>query len=428
MRTSLRAQAVVLLAVLAGAACTEEPLSPSERGSAPGTSVETREVMVAADAFDEWRDTTYAGYAIPVDASFRLAARTPTFEARILARFPGLPDSVTLDGAQTAVDSFAGGELQMVLDTATSRVPETPVTLRLFALERGFDTEEANWTQADSVNGWSTPGGDLGAELGSLTLEGVSDSVLADTLRLSLPAATDSVLRAWREGEGEPGSALLVEGVEGSDVRLEIRSLRLAADAAIAGEDTTIRVVDGGAIGFVPSTFIYDPPPSDPGTDLRIGGLPAHRLYFVFEPPDSAEGISLRGGTINRAEFVFPSRDPPPAPYGIGGEVRISAFELATDPFVTGPKTPVGAVRSGDLFFDPTGGGDDADLRIPVTALVRNWAAAPPDSLGAFRLGVALRPDAQSFGHWDFESAESASGRQPFLRLLVTPPASFDVP
>lgn len=427
MRTSLRAQAVLLLAVLAWAACTEEPFSPSERGSAPGASVETREVTVPADAFDVWRDTTYTGYAIPVDASFRLVGLTPGFESRVLARFPDLPDSVSFDGAQTAVDSFPGGELQVVLDTARSRVPGTPVTIRLYALERAFDTEEATWTQADSVNSWSTPGGDLGTELGSLTLEGASDSVLADTLRIPLPAGTDSVLRAWRESEGEPGSALLVEGVEGSDVRLQIRSFRLAAEAALAGEDTTIRVLDGGAVGLVPSTFIYDPPPSDAGTNLRLGGLPAHRFYFVFEPPDSAEGVSLRGGTINRAEFVFPSRAPPPEPYRFAGEVRVGAFELTTDPFVAGPKTPVGAVRTGDIFFDPTGG-EDPDFRLPVTALIRTWAAAPPDSLGAFRLGVALRPDAQAFGHWDLGSVESSSGRRPFLRLLVTPPASFDVP
>jgi hypothetical protein len=428
VRTFLRAQLVVLLAILAGAACTEEPFSPSDRDSAPGSSAETREITVAVEQFDEWRDTTYVGYALPVDATFRVAARSDSLEARVLARFPGLPDSVSFDGSEEEVDSFPGGELQIVLDENRSRVPDTPFTLRFVTLERSFDVEDATWAEADAGESWTTPGGDLGVELGSLTLEAPSDSAIGDTIRVPLEAPTDSVLRAWRESEGEPGSALLVESSEGADVRLRLVSLRLSADAAIAGEDTTVRVTEGGVIGAVPSTFVYDPPPDDPGTDLRLGGLPAHRFYFVFEPPDSADGISLRGGTINRAELVFPSAGPPPAAYRLDGEMRIGAFELASDPFVGGPKTPVGAVRTADLFFDPTEGEDGVQLRLPVTALIQSWAATPADSVEAFRLGLAPRPDAASFGHWDFGSIDSDPLRRPFLRVLVTPSTSFDVP
>lgn len=428
VRSSLRAQLVVLLAILAGAACTEEPFSPSDRDSAPGTSAETREVTVAVDQFDEWRDTTYVGYALPVDASFSVAARSDNFEARVLARFPDLPDSVSFEDAEEEVDAFPGGELQIVLNEGRSRVPDTPFTLRFVTLERSFDVEDATWAEAEAGESWATPGGDFGVELGSLTLDAPSDSTIGDTIRVPLGAATDSVLRAWRENAGEPGSALLVESSEGADVRLQLASFRLSADAAIAGQDTTVRVTEGGAIGTVPSTFVYDPLPSDPGTDLRLGGLPAHRIYFVFEPPDSADGISLRGGTINRAELVFPSAGIPPAAHRLNGEMRIGAFDLASDPFVGGPKTPVGAVRTADLFFDPTEGEDGVRLRLPVTALMQSWAATPADSVEAFRLGLGPRPDAASFGHWDFGSIESDPLRRPFLRVLVTPSTSFDVP
>ncbi|MFW6010361.1 MAG: hypothetical protein ACOC9H_00440 [Gemmatimonadota bacterium] len=413
VRICLRAQLVVLLAILAGAACTEEPFSPSDRDSAPGTSAETREVTVPVEEFDEWRDTTYVGYALPVDASFSVAARSDSFDARVLARFPDLPDTVSFEDAEEEVNAFPGGELQIVLDEEQSRIPEIPFTLRFVTLERSFDVEDATWVEAEDGDPWSTPGGDLGVELGSLTLDAPSDSVIGDTIRIPLGAATDSVLRAWRESEGEPGSALLVESAEGADVRLQLVSLRLSADAAVAGEDTTVRVTDGGAIGAVPSTFIYDPPPADPGTDLRLGGLPAHRIYFVFEPPDSADGISLRGGTINRAELVFPSAGLPPAAYRMNGEMRIGAFELAIDPFVGGPKTPVGAVRTSDLSFDPTEGEDGVQLRLPVTALVQSWAASPADSVDAFWLGLGPRPDAASFGHWDFGSIDSDSLQRP---------------
>lgn len=426
VRAFLRAQLVVPLALLAGAACTEKPFSPSEPDSAPGASAETREVAVSLEQFKEWRDTTYAGYALPVDATFRLAARAGSFEARVLARFPGLPDSVFIDGSNAAVDSFPGGEVQVVLDTARSRIPETPFALRFLALERSFDSEDATWADADSEQSWTSPGGDLGVELGTLTLEDPSDSLLADTLRIPLSAGTDSVLRAWRENEGEPGSALLVEGSEEADIRLHLVSLRLAPDATIADQDTTIRLTEGGVVGSVPSTFVYDPARSDPGTHLRLGGLPAHRFYFVFEPPDSAGGISLRDGTINHAELVFPSETPPPAAYRLDGEAQIAGLELASDPLVTGPKTPVGAVQASDLSFDPAEGNGASELRLPVTALIQRWAAAPPDSVGPFQLGLAVRPDAAFFGHWNFGSAESDPLRRPFLRLLVTPSASFD--
>lgn len=414
----------LLAAATAALACTEDPITgpPGEGVDEPS---ETVEVTLTADEFPLWRDTTYTGFAIPTDATFLIVADEDDFSARALLRYTGVPDSVTIDSVPLAIEEYRDAELRFVLDTAASAIPAGNFTLRLRGLARGYDHEEVTWEEAAAGDPWATPGGDLTGELATLDLTQPSDSFLPDTLVVSLEGVADSLLSDWAALEGGAGAALLVEG-DGS--RLRLRDATLRFEALPAGRDSTVTVNLFPFIDTSPLTFIYDPPQPPVGAGLRLGGLPANRAYLEFLPPDTVDGVALRGGTINRAELVFPPLPPPASPFALRLSTGAVGIGLAGDPFETGPKTPVGGQLPGGVrTLEPDSLTAGRQLRFDFTTLMERWAAAP-DSFGTFTLGVRFQPDAQSVGFWEFGSVEAEPGLRPFVRLVVTPPTEFDVP
>jgi hypothetical protein len=421
---------LVPAAALAAGACTEDALTgPGPEGD---EGAETVELVVSAGEMDQWRDTTFSGFALPLDAGFLLAAdpqdSATDLRARSLLKYRTVPDSVVIDSVNVAIDSFVSAELRLSLDTARSRVPDPGVRLRLFGLARPFTATEVTWEEAAEGEAWSSPGGDLGRELGSLDLEGVPDSVLADTLVVPVQGegVADSLLSSWQQANGDNGAALLVEG-PGARLRFDRADLRLRARPV--DRDTTVELTVLAVLGNDRSTFIHDPPQPPVGDGLRLGGLPAHRAYMTFVPPDTVNGLRLLGATINRAELVFRPAAAPDPPFALDQQVSTDAMELISDPFDLGVKTPIGPSLSSQTsaILTPDSLAAGQDFRIAFTGLMRRWAAAP-DSFGVFRLGLRLRPDDQTLNFWEFGSVESAPDRRPFLRLVVTPPSDFDLP
>lgn len=431
-----RLTALSAAALLGGAAllagCTEESLTGTDPGDAPGPSPETVEVTLDPSQMS-WRDTTFTGYAVPSDGQFMVVAGGGAgaggLQARSLVRFIGLPDSVAVnDSVTAAIDSFSNASVRLVVDTLESSVPASGITLRAFPLTRSYLVDEATWDRAKVGEPWTTPGGDFGPEIGSLTLADPADSVLADTVAIPLGASTDSIVTAWRDQDGEAGAAVLVDE---ADARLTLTRMILRFDVHPAGHDTTFTGSVGGLTSLVTSTFIYQPDQPSAGTDLRLGGLPASRFYFTFEPPDTAGGVPLKGSTINRAELVFRPLPPPASPFRLGEGVVTSLRLLEQDPFQVGPKTPIGrslALRD-TVRIRPDSLAAGRPFRLALdTALMRRWSTAPADSFDVFRLTARLQPDPQAFGFWEFGSAESPAAQRPSLRMLVTPPADFEAP
>ena len=424
-----RALIAGLLAAAASApACTEDALTgpgPSGDGAA-----ETVEVTISPDEFALWRDTTYSSFALPLDADFLVAADpqdSTELHARALLRYEIVPDSVEIDSVDVAIDSFVSAELRLALDTARSRVPDPGVRLRLFGLARPYTPTEVTWEQAADGEPWSSPGGDLAGELGSLDLQGAADSVLAETLALPIREdAVDSLLAAWRDGDGGAGAALLVEG-PGARLRLIQADLRF--EVRPEGRDTTVARTAVTFLAGGPSTFVHDPPLPPTGTDLRLGGLPSSRAYLSFVPPDSADGVGLRGATINRADLLFRPTAPPSPPFRLDFPVSMDAMELIADPFELGARTPIGPSLTTQVTtaVDPDSLAEGRPLRVEITPQMGEWAAKP-DSFGVFRLGLRLRPDGQTVNFWEFGSGASAPEVRPVLRLIVTPPSGFDLP
>lgn len=398
--------------------CTERPLTEVDPESVPGPAVETREVLFPAEELPEWRDTSLAGFALPGDAGFFVLATETEFRSRIVGRFLNLPDSLIppQDSVRVAVESFQDVSVRVRMDLE-SVFPPFPFRLRLFALARGFDGFGVSWAEAAPGEPWMAPGGDLGVELGSAVVEEATDTVAVEATGVN----PDSLLKAWRSADGEPGFLLLVDE-PGAGIRVTEILLRFRAEL----EDGR----DSGPRNFIPqfTRFIFDPPQPEPGAGLRAGGLPAWRIYLVFTPPSTVGEIPLRGSTVNLAELVFHPLAPPPDVFVPDRPLAVRGVELLGDPFQQGAKTPVGSPVALFVPLDPDSLAAGRPLRVDVTRLLAEQAASggPPARIS---FGVRADPDAQGFGFWEFGSVEHPDpGLRPELRIIVSPPPLFQVP
>lgn len=424
-RSVPRLLGALALAAAAAWACTQDPLTGPGPEEGDGDAAETVEISLGPGQMASWRDTTLTGFALASDAGFVVLGDRDDFVSRGLLRYPSFPDSVEIDEETLAVEEFLDGSIRVVADSTRSVVPSGAVTLRAFTLGRAFEPEEATWDRAADGQPWDSAGGELDRQIGSVELADGDGEVFGDTVEIPLDAPTDSLLQAWQASDGQPGVALLMEGEDG---HVTLASAFLEFDVRPSGRDTTVTFQAGTALAAVPSTSIHDPPTPPVGTSLRVGGLPAARFYTAFRPPDEVDGVRLVGGTINRAEIVFPPASAPAAPFALTGPVTASGVRLDADPFELGARTPIGdTLSTGTVTLDPDSLAAGRPIRFAFTDLLRRWSSAP-DSAGELRIGVRLRPDAQTFAFWEFGSEASPADVRPFLRVVVTPASDFDGP
>jgi hypothetical protein len=413
---------LLLILVGASAGCTEDPIVATDAESAPGFSTPTLEVYLESGELG-WRDTTYWGFALPSTAGFTLIAATPDLRSRPLGRFSTIPDSLFVDTARVAIDSFTTAAFRLTIDTAQSSLPTEGVELEAWSLARSFDADEATWLQAREEEAWSTPGGDLDVLLGadSFSFEADSTGATPGEALIEIDVDVDSLLTAWRDSEGEPGFAILINGPEGV-----IRASRMAlvAEAVPEGGDSALSVVRGA----LPETFIFDPPTPAPTTRLRLAGMPAARYYLDFQLPDSIGPIALRGSTVNRATIEFRPTAAPPEPFDLNADISAQAVRLLADPFVYGEKTPIGTPLGNLELLWPDSLASGNTMQYDITSYVRLWSLSSPDSLPVLRVGIVPVPENGQFGYWEFFSAEDAPGLRPVVHLLVTPNPSFLLP
>lgn len=414
--------ALLVLSAAAAAGCTEDPLTGPgpEEGEEPGA--ETVELMIRPSQMARWRDTTFSGFAVPSDARFLSMIDEQDLQSRVLLRYL-VPDSVQVDSDTLAIEAYRNGRIRLLLDDDRTTFAEDGVAVRLFALGRRFTAAEATWQQAAEGEPWSSPGGDFDREVGRLELTQPADSAVGDTLDVPLGSVTDSLLTAWSDSDGQPGLAGVVEG---QGTRLRMTEAILAFDVKPVDRDTLVSAAIANLANDLPSTFIFDPPVPAAGRPLRVGGFPASRFYVSFRPPNEVDGTSLPGGTVNRAELVFVPAPAPSAPFALGRPADAATVELLADPFELGPRTPIGGVRQ-TTTLRPDSLAAGQELRFRFTDILSRWASNP-DSAGNLRLGVMLRPDAQSMEFWEFGSEASEQELQPFLRVVLTPSSGFDVP
>lgn len=411
---------VGLLALCAGG-CTE-PITAVDAESAPGYSTPTLEFVLEASDLPSWRDTTYWGFGTAGSAVFEILSNQEDLAARPLGRFSTVPDSLFVDTARVAIDSFSSAAVRFTIDTLYSDFPPDEMEIAVWSLGRSFDAQEATWTLARDGEPWTTPGGDLDVRLGVDTVSfGRVEGIRPDTVLVELDVAADSLLKAWREADGEPGIIVVASGSRG---QLRTENLALVADAVPEGIDTVVNFVRGAA----PNTFIFDPPAPAPTTRLRLAGVPSARYYMTFELPDSIGPHELRGATINRATLEFRPTSAPPEPFRLEANIFAQAVRLGADPFEFGEKTPIGAALGAQLPLRPDSLAEGITMQFDITALVRLWSQTPLDSVPDLAVGVIPVPESQQFGYWEFFSARDVRGLQPVVHLLFTPNPSFLFP
>jgi hypothetical protein len=417
--------AIVLAAGLSAlaTACTERAVLEVDSETAPGQATPTTEIEIPVQGMISWRDTTYSGYALPSSSSYRLLTDSNEFQSRLLARFESIPDSIYVGTAiGQPIESYANGRFRLIVDTATSLIPQSGLELEVFALTRDYEERYATWSSAADDEPWTEPGGDLGERLGSLRIDAPFDSTASDTLFIPFEVSTDSLLSSWATSDGEPGLAIRTTGA-GSSV--DVRSLVVSFEVKPVGQDSLIPTarLPGGY------TVIFDPETPRPGQESRIGGLPASRIYVDFELPETWDGLQLKGSTINTASLVFRPLAPPPIPFRLEDPVEVVSYQLLADPFEVGPKTPIGRLLGPLVLLDPDElVEDDAELQLSITPLVLIWSFAPEDSLQVLRIGVQVSPEGRDLGFWEFGSAEDMESLRPSVRMIVTPRVPFRLP
>ena len=397
------------LPVLLGA-CAEDPLSLGSE-KVPGAGVETRDVTIPVSELSTWRDTTLTGFARPSSAPFVYLSAAEDVSSRGLARF-NVPDTIRTFVDTLPVATFEEVEFVLRLDTIRSEFTDFPVTVKLVELGERFEPHDATWREAAAGVPWTEPGGSLGVEIASAVLEEISDSLL-----MTPAVAEDSLMKAWQRDDGGNGFALVLDG---PGTKLRVPQMVLRYDPTLVGRSLPVPQSQS----WEDHTFILDPPPPPTGTELRIGGLPAARIYFEFVPPGIFGEAELVGATVSQAEVILQPLAAPD-PYAAERMIEARKMTLFGDPFETGEKTPVG---SGDLVtttLDPARLGEGEPVRLDITLLL---ARAVQDSLRHIRIGFRADPDAQALGYWEFGSAESPPEIQPKIRIVFSSAPRFTVP
>ncbi|MYA32384.1 MAG: hypothetical protein F4164_11540 [Gemmatimonadales bacterium] len=405
----LAALVATVLPVLLGA-CAEDPLSLGSE-KAPGAGVETRDVTISVSELSTWRDTTLTGFARPSTARFVYVSAGADASSRGLARF-NVPDTIRTFVDTLPVAKFEEVAFELRFDTARSEFTDFPITVKLVELGERFEPHRATWQEAAAGVPWTEPGGSLGVEIASAVLEAATD-----TLVMTPTVAEDSLMKAWQREDGGNGLAIVLEG---PDASLRITQMVLRYDPTLVGRTLPVPQFQF----WDDHAFILDPPQPPAGTELRLGGLPASRIYFEFVPPRLVGEAELEGATVSQAEVIL---HPLTAPERWAAERTIEArkVSLLGDPFEIGEKTPIG---SGDLTtttLDPERLREGEPVRLDITFLM---ARAVRDSLKRIRLGFRADPDAQALGYWEFGSAESPSALRPQIRIVFSSAPDFTVP
>ncbi len=411
---------VALALVVAG--CTERALLEVDSDTAPGQQTPTEEIEIPIEGLLSWRDTTYSGFVLPASSNYRVVVDSVDEQARLLARIETVPDSIDTPTGREAIEGYANGRFRLIIDTAFSHIPTLGMELEIYTLTRRYEQQRATWSLADTDIPWSTPGGDLGERIASLRIDAPFDSTVSDTVFVPFVASTDSVLSAWQTTSGEPGFAI---SGSGETAFVQVSSIALIFDVKPENQDTLIAVARSPA----GSTVIFAPETPDPGQTSRLAGLPSSRIYLDFELPDTWQGLQLKGSTINAASLVFRPGPPAPIPFLLEFPLEITSFLLLADPFVFGPKTPIGPTLGPNVLLDPdTITEDGEELVLSITGLVLAWSLSSADSLTVLRVGLQALPEGRDPGFWRFGSAEDAPELRPFVRLLVTPRVPFTAP
>lgn len=404
----------------------------------PQGSVQTYELVLDGSSFLS-ADTSLTGYTIPNNANYLILARTfgGIVNSNVLARFVQTPPSIQVaDSAGTirtdTLPIFFAGRVVLRVDT-TAVASGGPVTFELYRTAESFDVSSASWTLRVDTGGvqvpWQQPGGTRGPKVSTATWTPGVDSVVF--------AVDSATVKAWSDTSNVARGALIVATTPNS--RLRARGIGFNVQARSKIRRDTVVTVTTGNLG---STFIYDPLPPRPTSDLRVGGQPSWRSYFQFRDnldslsvpcPNAANcKVLLKNATINYAALLLQPL-PTLAAYSPEDSIIVGAYSVFPNTTVPIGRSPLGTVvGSTRSSLKPAQfiGATQPRVEVPITGFISTLAGARDSTTvntTARPTSIALlaSPEGSTFGFGTFASRRAGPALAPKLRLIVT--VAFEV-
>ena len=372
----------------------------------------------------------WGGYGQPYQLSKGIIARgfEGSLDARVLNSWFPYPVAASVRDSTGSIrpDSlltFVGGKIIARFDTLTS-VLDGPVTLSIGALPRDWDFRSAAWDVAvDSVGDrqlWMEEGAGPVTPLGTT----VWDPAAGDSAIFEIDSAGVAL---WADTADAAKGARFDVVTEG--VRLDLKNVSyLLSTRPSIHQDTIVELT----VGSQSRTFIYQPVPEPPESEIIVGGVPAWRSVFTMNMPKDLTGpaelcelvecpLTLTPESLISAQLILTTKAPPPAFQPT--ESLLLDVRPVLEPSRL-PKSPLGSSLVGvsGVLLPPEDFGENAgtEIEIPVGPYVEGLIAQNagfevevPPTLALLSLFEPL-----SLYFAAFEGPDSPNG--PKLRLILT--------
>lgn len=383
----------------------------------PQPSGQVRDTTFIAIALD----TSIAGFpSVGLEQVLYIASMTDTLQTRGVVRFDGL--SKKFKHNNTAVDSNI-----VAIDTgAVLRVfVAVPDTTGVQTTVEAYDVDlgGAEDTDPNAVGTAFTADRLLGSRTFAAAQLKDSLDIPIDPTKLLTKVQADSPFNRLRVGlrvTSPAGSARLsVNATNGAGTSTELIYRPAAGDTSVplTVASPASRTPSEAAIADALKDYlaVLQGPPPPPATVLRVGGLPARRVYLLFDIPkhiiDSTDIIRATLELTQRPSLLSPR---PADTVGIQ-QFAISASSNVED--IARALQLLVSARADTVRLVPI---DSGKRSFEMLEQVRFWRGSTPAKTPR---AVALRlvREGQLPGQADFFSIEAPAGVQPNLRILYLP-------
>jgi hypothetical protein len=260
---------------------------------------------------------------------------------------------------------------------------------------------------------WTTPGGTRGAQIDTATW------AAGDSVVFRVDSAT---LALWADSTNKARGAIFIPTTNGSRARINSAVVHVGAKSKLRA-DTTVNV------DLVPTirTFVYNPTPASPISNIRVGGISAWRAFLRLKPDLRAIKFPCNGGPVgctvsldsvhlNTAELLLPAAASP-AGFTPEDSIFVEARTVSVNDAVPLERSPTGDRRgistliAPEFFIAPT----PANIvRLNITQyIVQQLDESIPDASKPSPVLTLLQlPEGGSVGFGSFGT--------PSLRLVLT--------
>lgn len=421
------AQPLVLAAFLAaGVAACDEKL---DSGLAcpvlcPGQQVALRDTTL----FPVVLDTSIGEFpSFAAERGFYIATMGDTLQSRAVVRFDSLPQffRATVDAEDSLIYVVdTGAYVRLSIITGDTLGP--PTTIEVYDVDLG-GAEEADPTAVESA---FVPANLLGSR--TFPADSLRDSarVPIDPARLLAKIQSDSPSNRLRigikvnpSGGGAPSFAMLTTNA-GADPLLVFRPSVNPEVAPFTMRPLSYTPEDPFRRGDMADYLIVPVGPPDPPPEvLRVGSLPAKRVYFRFDIPTSITDSS----NVVRATFQLTQRPNPAAPEPEDSLVvqyfRVDASDNVTDLY----RALHFVQRFRELDSLRLMAADSGLRELEIIGLVRSWRGTSPERTPR-ALALAAQAEGSTGRLIDFFSSEAPESVRPRLRITYTPQAAGGLP